>query len=193
MSLKHLSLASLAACLCTSALCADLAIKGISLGSPTSAACGQSEVFDVSGRGIKDDVPEFVVYNLKSCTDSIKSYAGVGLQKPSDMLFMNDRLIAVRLELESIDMDKLVSVITATKDLFGKARLSNRKDGATYVWSRAGDELIIERNSPSWDDNRLVVYLRNKNDFTKYLKLQDQNTKAIKDAEKERAKKDIRG
>lgn len=193
MSLKHLLLTSLTACVCTSALCADLAIKGISLGSPTSAACGQSEVFDVSGRGIKDDVPEFVVYNLKSCTDSIKSYASVGLQNPSDMLFMNDRLIAVRLELESIDMDKLASVITATQDLFGKAKLSHNKDGATYVWSRAGNELIIERNSPSWDDNRLVIYLRNKNDFARYLKLQDQNMKAIKDAEKERAKKDIRG
>lgn len=169
----------------------DLAIKGVKPGDSIASTCGPIEPVDASGASIKDEVAAFKVYDIKRCSGSISTYAGTSLSEPSDMLFMDGKLIAVRLDLAPVDMGQLANIIGATQGLFWKVKPVTRNGVTTYLWTKNGDELVVERVSPSWDDNRLTIHLRNKKNFSLYLRRHDENARAIKAAEIDRAKQDL--
>jgi hypothetical protein len=174
-----------------SVLAAGIQIKGVTPGSSPDDACGAAKIADVSHGEIASSTPGFKTLNLKECVGSATSFGGNRLKEPSSMLFMDDKMIAMKMIVRSMTMEQLADVVESLREAYGEPVIKHGKGQSTYTWKKDGHELLIERVSPSWDDNRLTVLLRDDAGFKRYMEAHDRNSMAIKRAQKADTKQDV--
>ncbi len=109
----------------------------------------------------------------------IDSFGGFTTLAPAHLLFAGEKLIVLKIEVESATLSDAADIVKAMQAEFGKPKLSRSKPFTTHTWKRGSATLLLERTSRSWDDNDLTVIMRDESAFKSFQSAIDHNSKEI--------------
>ncbi len=75
------------------------------------------------------------------------------------MLFLDGRLILLKLEVGAMTMQELADAVDALTTEYGKPKIQAKKNEGTLTWRKGNSTLFIERHSTDWDSNHLTLFL----------------------------------
>lgn len=157
-------------------------IKSVRLGMKPEEACGLAPVTDKASEllaKVQERTPGLKPMQTNECDGAIESFADVKLLKPSTMFFHERRLVALKLETHSMDMERLANVIDALRAEYGKPVLKRGENTSSFTWKKGGQTLILERYSPSWEENFVTLILRHDQGYSAFEKLLEHNKRVM--------------
>jgi hypothetical protein len=187
--------AVLALALAVSAHSAEFQLKGLSLGSAAATACGSSEVtsnFDDIIKSSKPDAPALVEMGTTECKVDFATFGGSKLDGPANLLFVNDSLILIKLQLASLPLADFVDIYKALSDDYGKSKRTTSRPFVTDTWKQHGSTLILERAVKAWDDNDVLIVLRDDASYATYDAQFKANALQLKNLALRQKKQDMR-
>lgn len=180
---------------CLAAHAESFQIKGLSLGSSSAVACGSAEVTDSFGELVKEnkaDAPPLIKMGTNECEVEFPSFGGNKLTTPAKLLFLNDALILIKIEIPSIPLSNFVDIYKSMIEDYGKSKRSISRPFVTDTWKQRGQTLILERLGRDWDDNGVAVILRQDSGYRIYEARSKENLIKLKKLANKKTKEDIR-
>lgn len=180
---------------CVTVHAASFQLKGVTLGSSPAVACGSSKVTDNFGvlfRKHKADAPSLIEMGTTECEVEYASFGGNKLAGPAKLLFLDDSLILIKLELSSLPLASVVDIRKALLGDYQKPKRSVSRPFVTDTWRQHGETLIFERLGREWDDNDVTIILRQDSGYRTYEIRSKANSLELEKLEGRKTKKDIR-
>lgn len=169
-------------------------IKGVRVGDTPESACGTSPITDRAAE-LAESMREFGTHlkpaSTNECEGAITSFAGMKLKEPSHMLFLDRRLIAIKIQAHPMEMTRLDNVLSTMRSEFGKPTIKSDHGLITFTWRRWGQTLIVERESESWDENHVTVILREDKGFSRFMKRNTENSQLIDATVRQEVRNDV--
>lgn len=173
-------------------------IKGRYLGQDSQTACGGSEVrssLDKTVTQARANLPALKMTNSTSCDVKADSFAEQKIDGEISLLFVDNKLIQVKFELEPLDWQIAAQVYIALTQAYGKSRRDNKMkaDGLmTDTWTKKGQALTLHWQTLKNSDRALEIVLRDVNRFTEFKKIIDHNTTVFQRADDAKTVRDIK-
>lgn len=158
-------------------------------------ACGSSKVTDSFGELIKKhkaDAPSLIDMGTTECEVEYASFGGNKLSSPAKLLFLNDSLILIKLELSSLTLSNFVDIYKALIEDYGKPKRSVSRPFVTDTWKQRGETLVLERLGREWDDNDVTVILRQDSGYRAYETRSKANAIELEKLDGRKTRSDIR-
>lgn len=177
------------------ACAAGFQLKGLAIGMSAKEACGEAEITDKLGdliRQYKAEAPSLQEMGTTECEVRYPSFGGSALAGPAKLLFMDDKLISVRLELEGLSLASFLDIYKALLKEYGKSKWVKSDPFVTDTWRRDGQTLLLERLGREWDDNDVLIIWRHEKSAQAYQTRYDANTAVLKRLDANRIRSDIR-
>lgn len=140
-------------------------VKGLSIGQDTASACSgaaagvQSPLDDIV-RANQDQLPKLRLLRATQCEIRAESFAGEPLSEPIRLLFVDDKLIRVLIDMNGLGTTEFVGILKALTSLYGSpVRRSSKTTGfRSASWSRPGQLLELSWVSRGdWTVNLQVI------------------------------------
>lgn len=179
--------------ICTvGASAAEFQIKGVSLGmSPQQACKGEPVTTEISDI-VRDNLthaPKLRTMRTHECMLPIENFGGYPALEPATLIFMDGRLVTMKIEMASVAMDAVANLVSALTDEYGRPQISRSNPFTTHRWRKGPSMLEFERTSRTWDDNDLVVILRDEPRFKIFQADMDHNQRELAAAAKKAHRK----
>jgi len=168
-----------------------LQIKGRAIGQNSTEACAgspiETPIDDLIAPLIKKH-PALKLSNSSSCDVLVPTFAGRVVSGTTQLLFVNDKLIQVKLELEPMSWGDSVDFFNVMKAVYGKTNrpaLDAFKIFYTVTWKQQGQELEL-----SWPDStksaiyKIEVVLSDPKAKKDFLKTVDDNRRLLEASER---------
>lgn len=170
-------------------------LKGLVLGASPANACGSAPVTDDFGeiiRKYKSQAPHLVDMGTQECEPEIGSFGGQQAAGPAKLLFLDGKLMLVKIELANISLSNFVSILRGLTDEYGKPSRKIARPFVTDSWKATGATLTIERLGREWDDNNVTILLKNDAAFAIYESRSETNRKILGALDQSAVKRDMR-
>lgn len=116
-------------------------------------------------------MPKLVEMKDKQCEIKQASFAGVTVNTPARLLFIDDKLVYLKLEIsDELPLEDYVTILKAISNEYGKPHRKKYYHINTDEWKLNGDTLLLEAVRHSWDKNEVAVTLQNDFNFSTYNK-----------------------
>lgn len=174
---------------------ANFQLKGASLGVSAASVCGISKItnnFNEIIKKYKTEPQSLVDMETTECEVDYASFGGSRLDKPANLLFLNDKLIVLKLELAGLPLSNFVDIYKALVEDYGKSQRSKSAPFVTDTWKRNGETLTLERLGREWDDNDVSIILRQDSGYRTYQTRYKANAAALEKLDAQKTKKDMR-
>lgn len=140
-------------------------IKGLAIGQDAASACagavaGVQSPLDDLVRANQDRLPKLRLLRATQCEIRAESFAGEPLSEPLRLLFVDDRLIRVLIDMGGLGTTEFVGILKAMTSQYGPpVRRSSKTTGFhSATWSRNGQALELSWvNRGDWTVNLQVI------------------------------------
>lgn len=179
----------------TPAQAAEFQLKGVRLGISSEEACGTSVPTDGFGdiiRKNKESAPSLIDMRTMECAVAYQSFGGVRMKKPALLFFLEDELILFKIELDGLSLEDAVQIYRALVGEYGKPSRTKSGNIVTDIWKKSGNTLEFERTGHEWDNNDVIVILRQDKGYRTYQSRFKANSAILNKLDAKNIGKDIR-
>lgn len=170
-------------------------LKGVTIGSTSAIACGTSKITDAMGdiiRASQSEAPSLVDMRTTECEVDFGTFGGNKLSIPAKLLFLDGRLILLKIELTGLPLANFVDIYKALLADYGKAARAISRPFVADTWKARGQTLVLERLGREWDDNDVTIILKGDEGYGVYEARSSANSKILKALNAKRTRNDIR-
>lgn len=170
-------------------------LKGLVLGATPATACGGAPITDVYGEILnkyKARAPQLVDMGTRECEPEIDSFGGQQLAGPAKLLFLDGKLIFVKIEITGLSLSNFLAILRGLTDEYGKSKRSISRPFVTDSWKAFGATLTLERLGREWDDNDAAITLKQDAAFAIYEHRNRTNKKILEALDQSATKRDMR-